>query len=68
VQAIIALAHSLGLSVVAEGVERADQMECLRTLGCDFVQGRLLAPALPAANILRYLGSAAPSVARHSRR
>jgi EAL domain-containing protein (putative c-di-GMP-specific phosphodiesterase class I) len=43
-------------------------MECLRTLGCDFVQGRLLAPALPAANILRYLGSAAPSIARHSRR
>ncbi len=68
VQAIIALAHSLGLSVVAEGVERADQMECLRTLGCDFVQGRLLAPALPAASIVRYLGSAVPSVARHSRR
>ena len=60
VQAIIALAHSLGLSVVAEGVERADQMECLRTLGCDFVQGRLLAPALPAASIVRYLGFCRP--------
>ena len=30
-------------------------MECLRTLGCDFVQGPLLAPALPAASIPKYL-------------
>ena len=68
VQAIIALAHGLGLKVVGEGVERADQMECLRTLGCDFVQGHLLAPALPAASISRYLGSAAIQVAKHLRR
>jgi diguanylate cyclase (GGDEF)-like protein/PAS domain S-box-containing protein len=68
VQAIIALAHGLGLNVVGEGVERADQMECLRTLGCDFVQGNLLAPARPAANIAKYFTSAAPVVARHSRR
>jgi diguanylate cyclase (GGDEF)-like protein/PAS domain S-box-containing protein len=68
VQAIIALAHGLGLRVVAEGVERADQMECLRTLGCDGLQGCLLAPVLPAASIPKYLVPAAPPVAKHSRR
>ncbi len=68
VQAIVALAHGLGLKVVGEGVERADQLECLRTLGCDFVQGPLLAPTLPAASVVKYLASAAPPVARHSRR
>jgi diguanylate cyclase (GGDEF)-like protein len=68
VQAIIALAHGLGLKVVGEGVERADQLECLRTLGCDFVQGPLLAPTLPAASVAKYLASAAPPVARQSRR
>jgi diguanylate cyclase (GGDEF)-like protein/PAS domain S-box-containing protein len=68
VQAIIALAHGLGLKVVGEGVERADQLECLRTLGCDFVQGPLLAPTLPAASVAKYLASAAHPVARQSRR
>jgi diguanylate cyclase (GGDEF)-like protein/PAS domain S-box-containing protein len=67
VQAIIALAHGLGLKVAGEGVERADQLECLRTLGCDFVQGQLLAPTLPAAGVAKYLALAAPLVARHSR-
>jgi diguanylate cyclase (GGDEF)-like protein/PAS domain S-box-containing protein len=64
VQAIIALAHNLGLKVVAEGVERTDQLECLRTLGCDFVQGLLLAPALPAASIPKYLSLAHRPVVR----
>jgi diguanylate cyclase (GGDEF)-like protein/PAS domain S-box-containing protein len=67
VQAIVALAHSLGLKVVAEGVERADQLECLRTLRCDFVQGHLLAPVLPAAGVPRYLASSAPYVANARR-
>ncbi len=57
VQAIIALAHGLGLRVVAEGVERADQMECLRTLGCDFLQGRLLAPVLPGCQYSQVPGA-----------
>ncbi len=65
VQAIIGLAHSLGLKVVAEGVDRGDQMECLRTLSCDFLQGRLLGSCLPAAAIPKYLAVAVAPVARH---
>jgi EAL domain-containing protein (putative c-di-GMP-specific phosphodiesterase class I) len=65
VQAIIALAHSLGLKVAGEGVERSDQMECLRTLGCDFMQGPLIAPALPATGVPKYLASTAPPAPRN---
>jgi diguanylate cyclase (GGDEF)-like protein len=49
VRAIISLAHSLKLKVVAEGVESIDQLEFLRTLGCDQYQGYYYSPALPAA-------------------
>lgn len=42
VRAIIGLGHGLGMKVVAEGVEREEQLEILRTLGCDTVQGFLL--------------------------
>lgn len=44
--AIIALAHSLGISVVAEGVEQASQRAKLAELGCDYIQGWLLAAAM----------------------
>lgn len=48
VRAIISLAHSLKLKVVAEGVESPDQLEFLKTLGCDQYQGYHYSPALPA--------------------
>jgi diguanylate cyclase (GGDEF)-like protein/PAS domain S-box-containing protein len=51
VAAVISMAHTLGLSVIAEGVERAEQIEQLRRLRCDRVQGRLLARPLPAAEL-----------------
>jgi diguanylate cyclase len=41
---IIGLGHAFGLSVVAEGVETADQLQELRALGCDVGQGYLFAP------------------------
>ena len=55
VQAIVALGHSLGLQVVAEGVERNDQLESLRRIGCDFLQGYLFAMPMPASRMPRYL-------------
>ncbi|MGB9031913.1 MAG: EAL domain-containing protein [Acidobacteriaceae bacterium] len=51
VQAILSLAHSLGLEVVAEGVERQQQAECLARMKCDVMQGFFFAPPLPAAEI-----------------
>ncbi|MFN8634939.1 MAG: EAL domain-containing protein [Chloroflexota bacterium] len=42
VEAILALGRSLNLSTVAEGIERPDQLDLLRTLGCAFGQGYLL--------------------------
>ncbi|WP_146057292.1 bifunctional diguanylate cyclase/phosphodiesterase, partial [Streptomyces sp. SM14] len=48
VRCTVDLAHSLGLAVVAEGVEDAETWERLRELGCDAVQGWLLSPAMPA--------------------
>jgi diguanylate cyclase (GGDEF)-like protein/PAS domain S-box-containing protein len=43
VQAILSLAHSLGLQVVAEGVEREEQAEALARMNCDILQGYLFA-------------------------
>jgi len=48
VKAIISLAHSLRLGVVAEGVETQEQLEHLRELGCDQYQGFFCSPAVPA--------------------
>jgi diguanylate cyclase (GGDEF)-like protein len=48
VSAVLDLAHALGLTVIAEGIETVDQLEQLRTLGCDYGQGRLWSPPLDA--------------------
>ncbi|MBS1814312.1 MAG: GGDEF domain-containing protein [Acidobacteria bacterium] len=56
VEAIISLAHALQMDVVAEGVETEEQLEILRSLDCDSIQGYLLgrpAPAKETAEILR---------------
>jgi EAL domain-containing protein (putative c-di-GMP-specific phosphodiesterase class I) len=55
VQAIIALAHGLRLRVVAEGVERQDQLDFLRGLDNDEYQGYLYSKPLPAREIERRL-------------
>jgi diguanylate cyclase (GGDEF)-like protein/PAS domain S-box-containing protein len=47
VRAVLGLARTLELDVVAEGVERPDQVEELRALGCERAQGNLFSPALP---------------------
>lgn len=48
VSAIIAMAHKLGLEVIAEGVERHEQLEFLRKEKCHYFQGFLYSPPLPA--------------------
>jgi diguanylate cyclase (GGDEF)-like protein/PAS domain S-box-containing protein len=53
--AIVAMAHSLKLTVLAEGVENEDQLATLRRLGCDQVQGYLFSKPLPAEAFLTIL-------------
>ena len=50
VQAIISLAHSLRLKVVAEGVETPEQLDSLKSMGCDQYQGYHFSPPLSAAD------------------
>ena len=59
VRSTIELAHSLGLRVVAEGVESEDILERLGALGCDLAQGYCLSRPLPAEELSASLGSAA---------
>jgi EAL domain-containing protein (putative c-di-GMP-specific phosphodiesterase class I) len=47
-QAIVNLGHTLGLRVIAEGVETEGQLARLRDLGCDAIQGHYFSPAVPA--------------------
>jgi len=61
VEAVIALAHRLGLFVVAEGVEQDDQIDRLRRMGCLLAQGHAFAPAMTADDVARWV-SARPSV------
>ena len=55
VHAIVGLAHSLGLHVVAEGVESVDQLEVLRGLGCDSSQGYLVSPPIAPDDVEGWL-------------
>jgi diguanylate cyclase (GGDEF)-like protein/PAS domain S-box-containing protein len=54
-RAIIAMAHGLGLQVVAEGVESQMQLDFLKEHHCDEIQGYLVSPALPAAAFAQLL-------------
>ena len=55
VRAIIALGHSLGLRIVAEGVATAAQLHFLRSERCDAIQGFLMSPAVPASEFAAFL-------------
>ena len=54
-RAVIAMAHSLRMSVVAEGVEHRHQFELLRSEGCDEFQGYYCRPPLDEAELMRFL-------------
>jgi len=63
VQAILSMAHTLALQVVAEGVETEQQLNCLRRLGCDFYQGFLLARPAPPEEIPSLITKTHPAFA-----
>jgi EAL domain-containing protein (putative c-di-GMP-specific phosphodiesterase class I) len=56
-RAIIALAHSLGMTLVAEGVETDAQLDFLRQNGCEVYQGWLFAKTLEASALTKILGA-----------
>jgi diguanylate cyclase (GGDEF)-like protein/PAS domain S-box-containing protein len=56
-RAIIAMAHSLNLQVVAEGVENIDQLTLLKSYDCDEVQGFLFSKPLPADDFIKFVDS-----------
>jgi EAL domain-containing protein (putative c-di-GMP-specific phosphodiesterase class I) len=55
IRAIVAMAHSLDLKVIAEGVETAEQLEFLQGLECHFYQGYLHSPPLPVEEFQKLL-------------
>jgi len=57
VDAVIRLAHTLGLEVVAEGVETEGQLERLASMGCDFAQGYLFSRPVPEEDLLAWMAS-----------
>lgn len=69
VRAIIGIAHDVGFTVAAEGVETQEQLDFLRSLGCDDWQGHYFSEARPAEEITRLLhasGSFASETVPHS--
>lgn len=58
-QAVVALGHAVGMTVVAEGVETAEQLQLVRDLGCNLAQGYLLGRPTAAEDITGRLASRA---------
>jgi len=61
VRAVIGLGHSLGMTVLAEGIETAAQLDCMRTLGCDLFQGFLFSKPVPAAEFVALVKAQRPA-------
>jgi EAL domain-containing protein (putative c-di-GMP-specific phosphodiesterase class I) len=62
VASVIELGRTLGLDVVAEGVETPGQLAALRRLGCRYLQGYLLGRPVPAADLSAVLAEPIPGV------
>lgn len=54
INSIIQLAHSAKCTVVAEGVENAEQLELMKTMSCDFAQGNFTSPSLSIAELMAF--------------
>jgi diguanylate cyclase (GGDEF)-like protein len=68
VASVITLAHQLGLRAVAEGIETPAQLDALRDLGCDAIQGFLLGRPMPAHEVDRYLAGLGRPMVEQTRR
>ncbi|MBB3167640.1 putative bifunctional diguanylate cyclase/phosphodiesterase [Simiduia aestuariiviva] len=55
VSGVLQLAHSLGLKVVAEGVEHASQRNLLIDMGCDYIQGYLIAKPMAPEELIKWI-------------
>lgn len=66
VQMIVTLAHSMGMDVVAEGIETPEELERLTALGCEFGQGYLFSPPVPAQEAKLWLQNQAHSSAQEA--
>lgn len=62
-EAIIVMAHKLGIKVIAEGIETPQQRDILAGMGCDFAQGYLFSRPVPVENFEHLLMSACPGSA-----
>ena len=60
--AVVRLGHTLGMPVLAEGVETPEQHEALRRFGCDQAQGYLFGRPMPAAELEAALGDRLPTI------
>ncbi len=57
VESLVTIIHGLGLEVIVEGVETQEQLEYLKNLACDYIQGYLFSPPLPPDEFLKYYNS-----------
>jgi diguanylate cyclase (GGDEF)-like protein len=60
VHAAVGLVHALGCEAVAVGVENGNQAEMLRVIGCDVLQGRVIAPPMDEAGLIAWVDARAP--------
>jgi len=65
VRSTIEMGHSLGLSIVAEGVENAASAALLNRLGCDYLQGYWIAKPMPSDAVAPWLNSIEPFIFTH---
>lgn len=63
IHAVIGLIHGLGHQVVAEGVETRDQIDVLRVIGCDAIQGYVIAPPMDEHQFVEWTRIARPAAA-----